>query len=113
MFVSGANPNSSKVVSENMCKEELIAVGKVLRRKPVIWDNLHANDYDHQRMFLGPYSGRDPSIIPYLSGVMTNPNCEYSLNLPSIFTLVTWLHCYDKERLSNQSSSFLKKVVLS
>jgi protein O-GlcNAcase/histone acetyltransferase len=106
MFVSGANPNSSKVVSENMCKEELIAVGKVLRRKPVIWDNLHANDYDHQRMFLGPYSGRDPSIIPYLSGVMTNPNCEYSLNLPSIFTLVTWLHCYDKERLSNQSSSF-------
>ena len=29
-----------KVVSETICKEELIVVGKVLRRKPVIWDNL-------------------------------------------------------------------------
>ena len=29
-----------KVVSETICKEELIVVRKVLRRKPVIWDNL-------------------------------------------------------------------------
>ena len=70
-----------KVVSETICKEELMVVGKVLRRKPVIWDNLHANDYDHQRMFLGPYSGRSPDIIPHLRGVMTNPNCEYRLAL--------------------------------
>ena len=29
-----------KVVSETICKEELVVVRKVLRRKPVIWDNL-------------------------------------------------------------------------
>ena len=40
----------------------------------------HANDYDQQRMFLGPYSGRHPDIIPHLRGVMTNPNCEYRLD---------------------------------
>lgn len=43
----------SKVVSENIDKEEMIAVNRVLQRKPIIWDNLHANDYDQQRMFLG------------------------------------------------------------
>ncbi len=84
-----------KVVSETIGVDELVQLGKVLRRKPVIWENLHANDYDHQRMFLGPYSGRDPSIIPHLRGVMTNPNCEYSLNVPAMFTLVAWSHCYD------------------
>ena len=33
-----------KVVSETICKEELIVVRKVLRRKPVIWDNLGRSD---------------------------------------------------------------------
>ena len=44
----------------------------------------HANDYDHQRMFLGPYSGRDPDIIPHLRGVMTNPNCEYRFDVGTL-----------------------------
>ena len=43
----------SRVVSETITKKELVEVGQVLRRKPVIWDNLHANDYDQQRMYLG------------------------------------------------------------
>lgn len=83
------------MVSETITKEELIFLQKVIKRKPVIWDNLHANDYDHQRVFLGPYSGRDPDIIPHLKGVMTNPNCEYSLNIPPLFTLGAWARCYD------------------
>ena len=32
-------------------------LSKVIKRKPVLWDNLHANDYDIQRVFLGPYIG--------------------------------------------------------
>ncbi len=36
----------------------MIQLKGILRRKPTIWDNLHANDYDQQRMYLGPYSGR-------------------------------------------------------
>ena len=86
----------SKVVSEHIFKEEILELAKVLRRKPLIWDNLHANDYDTQRMFLGPYSGRSPDIIPHLMGVFTNPNCEYSLNVPALFTLAAWSHCYDQ-----------------
>ncbi len=104
----------SRVVPETITKLELVELGKVyffvlilfwvactaygnvsqvLRRKPVIWDNLHANDYDQQRVFLGPYSGRDPDIIPHVRGVFTNPNCEYSANVPALFTLAAWSHC--------------------
>ena len=87
----------AKVVSEVIGKDELVEINRVLRRSPVLWDNLHANDYDQQRMFLGPYSGRDPEIISHLSGVMTNPNCEYSFNVPALFTLAAWSECFDSK----------------
>ena len=97
----GLHPNisifwtGSKVVPEHIYKDEIIELSKVLRRKPLIWDNLHANDYDTQRVFLGPYSGRSPDLIPLLEGIFTNPNCEYSLNIPALFTIASWSHCYD------------------
>lgn len=61
-----------------------------MRRPPVIWDNLHANDYDQARLFLGPYCGRSPDLIPLLRGVVTNPNCEYGPNFIAIHTLAQW-----------------------
>ena len=51
-----------KVVSETISVEEMVELGQVLRRKPLIWDNLHANDYDQQRLFLGPFKGRSPRL---------------------------------------------------
>ena len=84
----------SKVVSEIITCEELKELTDVLQRKPVIWDNLHANDYDQQRLFLGPFSGRSTNLIPYLSGVLTNPNCEYSFNIPVLYTLGSWYRSY-------------------
>ena len=68
----------------------------MLKRKPLIWDNLHANDYDQRRLFLGPYVGRSPSLIPYLAGVLTNPNCEYTVNYVAIHTLAQWSKCSTK-----------------
>ena len=65
-------------------------LAKVLRRKPVIWDNIHANDYDHRRVFLGPYSGRPVELYKHLNGVLTNPNCEFEANFIAIHTFATW-----------------------
>ena len=51
------------------------------------------------------HSGRERSIPPkeYLSGCMTNPNCEYSLNLPALVTLADWVNnpSWDKTGISN------------
>lgn len=41
-------------------------------------------------MFLGPYDGRSPEIIPYLRGVLTNPNCEFEANYIPLHTLAQW-----------------------
>ncbi|KAK2824266.1 hypothetical protein Q5P01_021441 [Channa striata] len=79
-----------KVVSKDITVESIEEVSKILKRAPVIWDNIHANDYDQKRLFLGPYKGRSTELIPRLKGVLTNPNCEFESNFVAIHTLATW-----------------------
>jgi len=45
------------VVSNTITVESIELLNSVLKRKVVIWDNIHANDYDPKRVFLGPYNG--------------------------------------------------------
>lgn len=82
-----------KVIPKDITVESLEEITMVLNRAPVIWDNEHANDYDQKRVYLGPYSGRSPDIIPKLRGVMTNPNCEYGANFVAIHSLAAWSRC--------------------
>ncbi|XP_017540402.1 protein O-GlcNAcase [Pygocentrus nattereri] len=79
-----------KVVSKDISVESIEEVSRVLRRPPVIWDNIHANDYDPQRLFLGPFKNRPTELIPKLRGVLTNPNCEFEPNFVAVHTLGTW-----------------------
>ncbi|XP_039580770.1 protein O-GlcNAcase-like isoform X3 [Passer montanus] len=79
-----------KVVSQELSAELLQEVEAVLRRCPVIWDNLYANDYDCRRVFLGPYMGRAPGLMSRLQGLLLNPNCELQANFIPIHTLGTW-----------------------
>jgi protein O-GlcNAcase/histone acetyltransferase len=65
----------------------------VLRRKPLLWDNLHANDYDGHRFFCGPYAGRSPELRAELAGILTNPNTEYPLNRVALETLGAFVRC--------------------
>lgn len=77
-------------MSKKLSIQSLEEIASVLRRPPVIWDNIHANDYDPRRIFLGPYDYRSPEIIPYLRGVMTNPNTEFEANFIPCHTLAQW-----------------------
>nr|XP_057902148.1 protein O-GlcNAcase [Doryrhamphus excisus] len=79
-----------KVVSHKISVKSIEEVSSVLKRAPVIWDNIHANDYDPQRIFMGPYKDRPTELIPKLRGVLTNPNCEFHPNFVAIHTLATW-----------------------
>lgn len=82
-----------KVISKEITIESIQELSEVLHRPPLIWDNLHANDYDQKRLFLGPYCGRSTELIPRLRGVLTNPNCEYETNFVPIHTLSQWRKC--------------------
>ena len=80
-----------KVVSKVISTQTIETLTNVLKRRPVIWDNIHANDYDQRRVFLGPYDGRPVELIPMLNGVLTNPNCEFESNFIAVHTLSSWL----------------------
>ena len=64
-----------------------------LRRPPLIWDNLHANDYDGGRFFCGPYDGRPPELRGEVRGLLCNPNSEFPLNYVPLRTFAAYLQC--------------------
>lgn len=74
------------IVSENISVASLEEIGSVLKRKPVIWDNYHANDYDIRRVYAGPLGGRHSDILPLISGIITNPNNEFEANFVPVHT---------------------------
>lgn len=79
-----------KVISRKLSVDCLAEVESVLQRPPLIWDNLHANDYDSRRLFLGPFKGREPLLRSHLRGLLLNPNCEFEANYIPLHTLGSW-----------------------
>lgn len=80
-----------EIISREITVEHVRELAGVLRRKPLIWDNLHANDYDGRRFFCGPYSGRPRELLSEVAGILTNPNCEYPLNYVAFHTLAAFV----------------------
>ena len=80
-----------EIVSETITADHLRAVAEVLRRKPMIWDNFHANDYDIRRVHAGPLGGRGRDLLPLVAGWITNPNNEAEANFPVIHTTGAFL----------------------
>lgn len=80
------------IVSEYITIKHIRKISQILKRKPLIWDNFHANDYDLSCIFLGPFTSRSPNLRKYISGMLTNPNCEFECNYVPIFTLALWSH---------------------
>uniref|UniRef100_A0A8C8LRT8 protein O-GlcNAcase n=1 Tax=Oncorhynchus tshawytscha TaxID=74940 RepID=A0A8C8LRT8_ONCTS len=88
----------SKVISRELSVEGLSEVQSVLQRPPLVWDNLHANDYDSRRLFLGPFKGRYPQLATQLRGLLLNPNCEFEANYIPLHTLGTWYRTGREEK---------------
>uniref|UniRef100_A0A4W4EH46 protein O-GlcNAcase n=1 Tax=Electrophorus electricus TaxID=8005 RepID=A0A4W4EH46_ELEEL len=88
----------SKVISRELSADSLLEVQSVLQRSPLVWDNLHANDYDSRRVFLGPFKGRPPGLRAHLRGLLLNPNCEFEANYIPLHTLGTWNQAGKGER---------------
>lgn len=76
-----------EIISHQITPAAARELAEVLRRKPVIWDNLHANDYDGRRFFCGPYAGRAAELKSEVAGVLSNPNNEFPLNYVPVRTL--------------------------
>ncbi|MFP6581286.1 MAG: beta-N-acetylglucosaminidase domain-containing protein [Candidatus Hydrogenedentota bacterium] len=84
------------VLSETISVESIRELATVIQRKPVIWDNIHANDYDNRRYFAGPFAGRPLELRDEVLGILTNPNCEFELNYIPIYSLGHYLAAEDE-----------------
>ena len=82
-----------EIISNEITAAHVQELQTILRRKPLIWDNLHANDYDGRRFYCGPYSGRAPEVRQAVSGLLSNPNNEFPLNYVPLRTLAEFVHC--------------------
>lgn len=92
------------IVSREISVEHVRGVRAVLRRKPTIWDNLHANDYDGTRMFCGPYAGRPRQLLDEVAGLLSNPNVELPLNYVPLRTLAWFV---DGQRAWDERDAYL------
>jgi protein O-GlcNAcase/histone acetyltransferase len=84
------------IISREITPAHIRELAAILSRKPVIWDNLHANDYDGRRFFCGPYSGRTPELLGEVNGLLSNPNCEFPLNYVPLRTLAEFVRARGK-----------------
>ncbi|KAM9717181.1 protein O-GlcNAcase [Menidia menidia] len=102
----------SKVISRKLSVDCLAEVESVLQRPPLIWDNLHANDYDSRRLFLGPFKGREPQLRNHLRGLLLNPNCEFEANYIPLHTLGSWYRT-GKEKMKDEECEYCPEKALS
>ncbi|XP_051984395.1 protein O-GlcNAcase isoform X2 [Xyrauchen texanus] len=102
----------NKVISRELSADSLAEVQSVLRRPPLVWDNLHANDYDTRRVFLGPFKGRPPGLRAHLRGLLLNPNCEFEANFIPLHTLGSW-HKEGKEEGKGDEEAYSVERALS
>lgn len=79
-----------EIVSEAISVASLLELQAVLKRKPLIWDNLHANDYDIRRIYFGPFTGRPSAVKHEVRGILTNPNNEFEANFIPLRTLARY-----------------------
>lgn len=79
-----------KIVSPKIDVASIREVAHVLRRRPLLWDNLHASDYTSHRLHLGPYAGRPLELRQELCGILTNPNTPFEVNFPALAGLADY-----------------------
>lgn len=87
-----------EIVSREITVPHVRDLAQILRRKPLIWDNLFANDYDGRRFFCGPYAGRPLELRQEVNGLMLNPNNEFPLNFVPLRTFASFVNssgCWD------------------
>ncbi len=71
----------SQVVSRTLGPNDLSVPG--LRGRPLVWDNLLADDYCLRRVYLGPLDGR----IPPRNGYLLNPSSAFPAALHAVWRM--------------------------
>ena len=78
------------VASPTISPAQAEAWGRLLRRRPLLWDNYPVNDYARWRLFLGPFTGRHPDLASTTAGIIANPMNEAHASMIALATLAAY-----------------------
>ncbi len=62
-----------RIIAERLDGRALRGLSRIFKAEVLLWDNLYANDYCPNKIFLGPYAGRTRDIWRLTRGVLLNP----------------------------------------
>ena len=81
------------VCSRELTHAHLSAVGSVMRRPPLIWDNYPVNDLGMvPELHIGPYTGRDPALPAVARGILANPMNQAEASMLPLATVAAYLN---------------------
>ena len=74
------------VVVRQITSQQGAAAKQVFGHDILVWDNYPVNDYITDRLLMGPYTGRDPGLGQYVTGITANPMIEEEASKIALFT---------------------------
>ncbi len=80
-----------EVLAERITAAEARTFAQAVGRPPVLWDNYPVNDFNPQRLFMGPVAGRGPDLPRALRGVLVNPMRQARASLVPLLTYGEYL----------------------
>jgi hyaluronoglucosaminidase len=90
-----------EVVSKRIAVADLDRARSAFGHELVLWDNYPVNDFEPERLFLGPLRGRDPSLLAGCAGLIANPMVQAIPSKLPLATVADFLRDpagYDPER---------------
>ena len=80
------------VVADRITSEEALQRTEVTGgRLPLVWDNTPVNDVRMRpHLHMGPFTGRDQSLLIHCSGFLWNPMEEFAASLPTLTSAAAW-----------------------
>lgn len=62
-----------RIISPSLSARDIAGVTRMFRGNVILWDNLYANDYCPNKIFLGPYADRSSDLWKKTRGILLNP----------------------------------------
>ena len=81
-----------EVVPAAITRHHLGAASAAFGHELVLWDNYPVNDFNPERLFLGPLCGRDPALPSGLAGAVWNPLLQAVPSKLPLATAADYVH---------------------
>jgi hyaluronoglucosaminidase len=80
-----------EVVSTEITREQLDGAADAFAHELLIWDNYPVNDFDRDRLFLGPLRNRDPELLDgRCAGIVANAMLQAVPSKLALATVADW-----------------------